>query len=58
MIMKILAVAGIVAVMAILRVAEYKALRFDYKKVPCGIVGWLNFGFVVYLIWVWLGTFE
>ena len=56
--MKILAVVGIVAVMTILRVAEYKALRFDYKKVPCGLVGQLNFGFVVYLIWVWLGTFE
>ena len=58
MIMNILAHDDIVAVMELPRVTEYKPLRFDYKKVPCGIVGWLNFGFVVYLIWVWLGTFE
>ena len=58
MIMKILAVIGIIAVMSFLRVAEYKARDFDYKNIPVGITGWINFGFLVYLIWVWLGTFE
>lgn len=55
MILRIFAVVGIISIIAILRFAEFKAYNFDYKQIPSGIISWVNFIFIVYLIWFWLG---
>lgn len=56
MILRILAVVGILSIFAILRLVEYKVYDFDYKQIPCGIISWIKFIFTVYLIWFWLGN--
>lgn len=52
--LKVFTVIGIVAVMAGLQHGENKARGVETP--PAGLVGWLKFGFLVYLLWFWVSS--
>lgn len=51
--LKILAVIGIVAIIALLQYAENVALGIESRK-ESSLFGWVKFGFFIYLIWFWV----
>ena len=57
MIIKILVCIGIIAIMAFMQLCENRILDIDIKDRQLTPVGWLKFGFFLFLIWKWVGTF-
>lgn len=53
---KILATIGIIGIIAVLQLAENKALGIETRK-ETSLFGWVKFGFFVYLIWFWVDNF-
>ena len=58
MAIKILVCIGILAVIVVIQLIEDKILGIDRNEerhlTP---VGWLKFGFILFLLWQWVGTF-
>ena len=57
MIIKILVCIGIIAIIAFMQLCENRILGIDIKDRQLTLVGWLKFGFFLFLIWKWVGTF-
>lgn len=53
---KILATIGIIGILAVLQLAENKALGIETRK-EIGLFGWAKAGFIIYLIWFWVDNF-